>query len=730
MLRRISFVYLVLVLMLSSKSIAQTILFSDGFESGDFAAGGWVTQNDDASAAFGAAYTDDYGAKLVKTTWIEKSIDTSDYSDIHLKYYRKTRNLDTNEYLYAEWYDGNDWNELESTNTKSWEDYQDKTCGSGADDNSSFKIRFRINANLNNECALLDDVEVTGTSTVPTPGVTIVESGGSTDVDEEGPTSDTYTVVLDSQPTSTVTITVDPDVETEVNNNGAGNPFDLTFLTTNWSSLQTVTVKAIDDANEEGNHTSIITHSAVSSDNDYNGINIDDVVANVKDNDSPTTDDVANSDIVVSGTVSGSYINTHNSDDSYESIQEILTTTSPRKNQYSYLVHKWTIDVTGGSTVTFYLEAHHTSNNEGDNFSFAYSTDDSNYTNMLTVTKTADDDANQSYELPSDTNGTLYIRVMDTDQSAGNQTLDTVYIDHMYVRSQQEAIPPGQASNPDPADDENNVSISTDLSWTPGSNTLSHDVYFGTNFNNVNDANTTITLGVFKGNQDTNTYDPCTLSYNTTYYWRIDERNTYGTTKGNVWSFTTVDNPDSDGDGIPDFWENQYGLDPNDPGDADLDLDTDNYNNLSEFLHNSEPNNPESVPLDNITIAVPTQVNAIQRAINASIDGDIITIAQDTYYETINFAGKSIHLRSTDPNDPNVVASTIIDANNISVDAVVFNSDEDANSILDGITITGGRYGIYCYNYSSPKILNCTISGNQSYGLYCSYIGSPIVSGC
>jgi len=90
----------------------------------------------------------------------------------------------------------------------------------------------------------------------PTPGVTITESDSSTDVAEEGPTTDTYTVVLDSLPTATVTITVDPDIDTEVNNNGAGNSIDLTFLTTNWDTAQTVTVKAIDDVDVEGAHTS------------------------------------------------------------------------------------------------------------------------------------------------------------------------------------------------------------------------------------------------------------------------------------------------------------------------------------------------------------------------------------------------------------------------------------------------------------------------------------------
>ena len=146
-------------------------------------------------------------------------------------------------------------------------------------------------------------------------------------------------------------------------------------------------------------------------------------------------DDVANADQSVSGTMSGSYLDTHASDDVCESITEVLSTGSPAKNQYSYLEHKWTVDVTGGSEVTFYLEAYHSSSTDGDDFVFAYSTDDNIYTDMVTVTKTADDDTYQTYGLPFDLSGPVYIRVMDTDQSAGNQDLDAIHIDHLFIRS-------------------------------------------------------------------------------------------------------------------------------------------------------------------------------------------------------------------------------------------------------------------------------------------------------
>ncbi|MHC4739148.1 MAG: beta strand repeat-containing protein [Planctomycetota bacterium] len=91
--------------------------------------------------------------------------------------------------------------------------------------------------------------------------------------------------------------------------------------------------------------------------------------------------------------------------------------------------------------------------------------------------------------------------------------------------------PPGQASNPSPADSATDVSINADLSWSAGSGATSRDVYFGTD--------STPDAGEFKGNQTATTYDPGTMSNDTTYYWRIDEVNAAGTTTGNVWSFTT-----------------------------------------------------------------------------------------------------------------------------------------------------------------------------------------------
>jgi hypothetical protein len=46
---------------------------------------------------------------------------------------------------------------------------------------------------------------------------------------------------------------------------------------------------------------------------------------------------------------------------------------------------------------------------------------------------------------------------------------------------------------------------------------------------------------------------------------------------------------DSDNDGIPDYWEKQYGLNPNDPSDAMKDSDGDGYTNIEEYVNNTDP---------------------------------------------------------------------------------------------------------------------------------------------
>jgi hypothetical protein len=100
------------------------------------------------------------------------------------------------------------------------------------------------------------------------------------------------------------------------------------------------------------------------------------------------------------------------------------------------------------------------------------------------------------------------------------------------------------AMQPSPADGAVYEDTWASLSWTPGETAASHDVYFGENFDNVNDG----TEGTFYGNQPSTLFIvgfagmpyPDGLVPGTTYYWRIDEVEADGTTKhkGPVWRFT------------------------------------------------------------------------------------------------------------------------------------------------------------------------------------------------
>jgi carboxypeptidase T len=102
----------------------------------------------------------------------------------------------------------------------------------------------------------------------------------------------------------------------------------------------------------------------------------------------------------------------------------------------SSLEHKWTTTVPAGkSPYNFRVDAYRTTSTDTDNFVFAYSTDNVTFTDMVTVTATTDSDTYLSYTLPTTLSGTVYIRVRDSDRTAGRTILDIIRIDHMFIES-------------------------------------------------------------------------------------------------------------------------------------------------------------------------------------------------------------------------------------------------------------------------------------------------------
>ncbi|MGD8499926.1 MAG: hypothetical protein PVJ86_04725, partial [Phycisphaerales bacterium] len=104
---------------------------------------------------------------------------------------------------------------------------------------------------------------------------------------------------------------------------------------------------------------------------------------------------------------------------------------------------------------------------------------------------------------------------------------------------------PAGAQKPKPEDEATvQLAEATPLNWTAGENAARHDVYFGTTFDDVNDADASDTTGIYRGRKNIVIYIPSeTLELGRTYYWRIDEVEPDNTTlhKGRIWSFTVAE---------------------------------------------------------------------------------------------------------------------------------------------------------------------------------------------
>ena len=243
-------------------------------------------------------------------------------------------------------------------------------------------------------------------------------------------------------------------------------------------------------------------------------------------------EDVAAADYATTyGSVAGTYVATQAQDNVYQAITEVHSGGKPSA-RYDQLEHIWRFDLTGGNHV-FHVDAYYQEAGDADSaFVFSWSPSSTGpWTDLVTVVKIADDNGYQVADLGSPS-GTIYIRVVDNDRTPGQNSNDTLYVDHMYVDG---GVPPTElpdpATNPEPADGATDVTTTPALGWTAGAGAASHDVYFGTN--------PAPGLAEFKGNQPGTSFSPDTLNLNTTYYWRIDEVNSVGTTTGAVWSFTT-----------------------------------------------------------------------------------------------------------------------------------------------------------------------------------------------
>ncbi|MHC4735535.1 MAG: fibronectin type III domain-containing protein, partial [Planctomycetota bacterium] len=79
------------------------------------------------------------------------------------------------------------------------------------------------------------------------------------------------------------------------------------------------------------------------------------------------------------------------------------------------------------------------------------------------------------------------------------------------------------ATNPDPPDEAINIDPNVLLSWQAGDHVDAHDVYIGTSWNDVFNADEFDMTDIYKGWTIEPSYQCSNLSFNTKYYWRVDE---------------------------------------------------------------------------------------------------------------------------------------------------------------------------------------------------------------
>lgn len=143
---------------------------------------------------------------------------------------------------------------------------------------------------------------------------------------------------------------------------------------------------------------------------------------------------------------------------------------------------------------------------------------------------------------------------------------------------------------------------------------------------------------------------------------------------------------------------------------------------------------------------VPDDFATIKEAISACVDNDTVIVRPTVDAEgvltphvesEIAFLGKAITVRSTDPDDPDVVANTVVAGTGLG-HVFAFANSEGPGSVLKGLTITNGFFfqggGIWCAG-GSPTIQQCVIAGNTSMGsgagVYCEDAdSSPILDRC
>jgi parallel beta-helix repeat protein len=204
-------------------------------------------------------------------------------------------------------------------------------------------------------------------------------------------------------------------------------------------------------------------------------------------------------------------------------------------------------------------------------------------------------------------------------------------------------------------------------------------------------------------------------------------------------------------------WLNASEISGQSTGELDEVILSIDHNNVERGFHQCEilisapeaENSPQVIPVELVALemsgqrSVPSEYPTIQAAIDAAVDGDEVIIEPGRYTGpgnyNIYFQRKFITVRSVEPNNPSIVAATIIEPNTVASGfRIYYYYFVQEGPIIDGLTIRLciERPAIACSG-CIPTIRNCIIEDNYHYdslygcgaGIEC-YDVSAVISNC